>query len=293
MSIAQYFQDFCYQLPVPTDKRSSIARRTAAIVRRLNTDFRDTTSDTANRFYGGSYGRNTAVSSLSDIDLLYVLPYSAYKQYDGHSGNGQSALLQAVRVSLNTTYPNSVVIADGQIVKIPFTDGITYEIVPVFLNTDDSYTYADSNDGGSWKTCKPKHEIDAFAERNEDCNSNVVELGRMVRAWRDFNNVPMGGMLIDTLAYQFLETWEFRKKSYLYYDYMTRDFFGFLAAQDPEQNYWRAPGSGSYVWRRGKFEYKARQAQLRALEALEYLANNQNWSAKQKFREIYGTAFPA
>ena len=293
MSIAQYFQDFCYQLPVPTDKRSSIARRTATIVRRLNTDFRDTTSDTANRFYGGSYGRNTAVSSLSDIDLLYVLPYSVYKQYDGHLGNGQSSLLQAVRASLNTTYPNSPVIADGQIVKIAFTDGITYEIVPVFLNTDASYTYADSNDGGSWKTCKPKHEIDAFSVRNDDCNSNVVELGRMVRAWRDYNIVPMRGMLIDTLVYQFLETWEFRKKSYLYYDYMTRDFFGFLARQDPEQNHWRAPGSGSYVWRGGKFEYKARQAQLRALEALEYLGKNQDWSAKQKFREIYGTAFPA
>jgi hypothetical protein len=224
---------------------------------------------------------------------LYVLPYSVYKQYNGHSGNGQSALLQAVRASLNITYPNSVVIADGQIVKIPFSDGITYEIAPVFLNTDDSYTYADSNDGGSWKTCKPKHEIDAFAERNADCNSNVVELGRMVRAWRDCNNVPMGGMLIDTLAYQFLETWEFRKKSYLYYDYMTRDFFGFVAAQNPAQTYWRAPGSGSYIWRGGNFEHKARHAHLRALEALEYLAKKQDWSAKQKFKEIYGTAFPA
>ena len=114
----------------------------------------------------------------------------------------------------------------------------------------------------------------------------------MARAWRDTNNVPMGGMLIDTLAYQFLETWQYRDKSYLYYDYITRDFFSFLANQNTAQNNWRAPGSGQYVYRGGNFEYKARQAELRALESLVYLSKNQDWSAKQKFREIYGTAFP-
>jgi len=293
VSVSQYFQDFCYQLPVQTEKRSSIAYRTATVVRRLNTDFRDTTSDTSNRFYGGSYGRNTAVGSLSDIDLLYILPYATYVQYNARAGNKQSSLLQAVRASLNTTYPNSAVIADGQIVKIGFTDGITYEIVPVFLNDGGSYTYPDSNDGGYWKTCKPKHEIEAFIGRDGVCNGNAVQLGRMVRAWRDYNNVPMGGMLIDTLVYQFMEKWEYAKKSYLYYDLMTRDFFGFLARQSGEQTYWLAPGSGSYVWRGGKFENKARQAELRAIEALDHLQKGQDWSAKQKFREIYGTAFPS
>jgi hypothetical protein len=115
----------------------------------------------------------------------------------------------------------------------------------------------------------------------------------MARAWRDNNSVPMSGMLIDTLAYQFIETWAHRDKSYLYYDYMTRDFFNFLASQATTQQYWLAPGSGSYVYRKGMFEYKARQAELRAREALDYMKNGHDWSAKQKFREIYGTAFPA
>jgi len=221
------------------------------------------------------------------------MPYATYAQYNARTGNKQSSLLQAVRTSLNTTYPNSAVIADGQIVKIGFTDGITYEIVPVFLNEGGSYTYPDSNDGGSWKTCKPKHEIDAFIGRDGDCNGNVVQLGRMVRAWRDCNNVPIGGMLIDTLVYQFMEKWEYAKKSYLYYDFMTRDFFGFLASQNTDQQYWLAPGSGSYVWRGGKFEYKARQAELRAIEAINHLQIGQDWSAKLKFREIYGNAFPS
>lgn len=44
-----------------------------------------------------------------------------------------------------------------------------------------------------------KHETNTFSNRDVDCNGNAVQIGRMVRAWRDYNNVPMSGMLIDTL----------------------------------------------------------------------------------------------
>lgn len=292
LSVSQMFEDFCFQLPLPAAKRTSIADRTARIVRRLNTDFRQTTSDTANRFYAGSYGRNTAVASLSDIDLMYVLPYATYVQYDAYSGNKQSSLLQSVRSSLNTTYPNSAVIADGQIVKIQFNDNITYEIVPVILNTDASYRYPDSNNGGSWRFCKPKHEIDEFAIKDAACNKNLVELARMARVWRDANDVKMSGMLVDTLAYQFIGSWPHRDKSYLYYDYLTRDFLSFLGQQNRQQDYWIAPGSGSHVRRSGSFELKARQAEAVALEAIKNLETSQYWAAKQKYRQIYGNQFP-
>jgi hypothetical protein len=74
VSVSQMFESFAAALQLPTTKKLSISSRTATISRRLNKDFRETDSDTANRFYGGSYGRNTAVDSLSDMDLLYVLP---------------------------------------------------------------------------------------------------------------------------------------------------------------------------------------------------------------------------
>lgn len=293
MSVADWFREFCNSLPPGASKRSSIGDRTARITRRLNTDFRDTTSDTANRFYAGSYGRNTAVASVSDIDLMYVLPYSVYKKYDEYSSNGQSALLQAVKASIEKTYPNSVVVADGQIVQIPFTDNVTFEIVPVFLNNTGSYTFADANSGGSWKVCWPKDEINAFATRDAACNYNLVQLGRMARAWRDANSVPMSGMLIDTLAYQFIENWEYRLKSYLFYDYMTRDFFDYLARQDVSQDHWRAPGSQSWARRTGSFERKARAAHSLAVDAIDNAVADQSWAAKYKFRQIYGTQFPS
>ena len=110
MSIAQYFENFCTQLPIPKGKRDSISERTATITKRLNTDFRGTDSYTTNCFYGGSYGRNTAIASVSDLDLLYVMPFTVYQQFNGYAGNGQSALLQAVRMSLNKTVSLGLVI---------------------------------------------------------------------------------------------------------------------------------------------------------------------------------------
>lgn len=286
------FEEFCRALPLSQAQRGSISSRTASITRRLNNDFRSTASDTANRFYAGSYGRNTALASTSDIDLMYVLPYSVYAQYDAYANNKQSALLQAVRASLNLTYPNSAVVADGQIVKIGFVDNIVYEIVPVFVGENECYVFPDSNSGGSWRSCKPKHEVNEFFKRDTESNGNLVVLGRMARAWRDNNSVKMNGMLIDTLAYQFMAQWGYRDKSYLYYHYMTRDFFEFLGQQDRSKDYWLAPGSHSRVARIGSFELRAREAHAVALDAIANLHAQQFWAAKKKFRQIYGTAFP-
>jgi hypothetical protein len=292
MSVSQMFETFTAGLQLPASKKESIAKRTGLIARRLNLEFRSTSSDSSNRFYGGSYGRNTAVNSLSDVDLMCVLPYSVYERFNAYASAKQSSLLQAVKAALLVTYPNSTMYVDGQIVKIPYVDGITFEVVPVFENTDGSYTYANTNNGGSWEVCKPKEEINAFFQRDKESNLNLVMLGRMARAWRDYNSVAMSGMLIDTLAWQFIETWGSKDKSYLYYDWLSRDFFKWLSERDKSQTYWRVPGSGAYAFKGGDFHAKAAAAYVSALAAVTNCERQEWWAAKQKFRSIYGTSFP-
>lgn len=114
----------------------------------------------------------------------------------------------------------------------------------------------------------------------------------MTRAWKEKCNVPMSGILIDTLAYKFIGDWEYKDKSYLYYDYMSRDFFEYLKDLDKKQDYWLAPGSNRYVWKDENFQNKARIAYDNAVNAISYESNNQTYSSKQKWREIYGTKFP-
>jgi Second Messenger Oligonucleotide or Dinucleotide Synthetase domain len=289
MGIAKDFQDFCGELIIKDECK--ITARCNAITKRLNLDFWGSESERNHRIYVGSYGRDTAIG-VSDLDIIFTLPYRFYVKYNNYLYNGQSSLLQSVKVSIHKTYPNTYTGGDGQVVVVSFADGMKFEIVPAFEKEDGSFTYPDSNDGGKWKVTNPKPEINSIQVRNIACNYNLKPLCRMTRAWKNYWNVPMGGLLIDTLAYNFIANWEYKDKSYLYYDYMSRDFFLYLANQDPKQSYWRAAGSSQYIWRKGLFEYKAKQCYKLAMDAIAYESNGMNYSARKKWREIYGTAYP-
>ena len=293
MGLADWFRTFCGNIQV--QDRGTISLRYKAITQRLNRDFWGTDSETSHSLYVGSYGRNTAIQGFSDLDMIFWLPYSVYQQYNNYSGNGQSALLQAVRQSLRKRYSNSDVGADGQVVEVAFADGITFEVVPAFENTDGSFTFPDANGGGRWRTTNPRPEIEAIRSRNKACNENLVPLCRMMRAWKSEWGVPIGGLLVDTLAYQFINNWEHKNKSYLYYDFMCRDFFAFMANQDRDQEYWLAPGSGQRVYKKGLFQWKAKRCYNISLEAIAYemASPKREWSAKQKWRDIFGTSFPS
>ena len=290
--LADWFSTFCSNIQV--QNRSVISTRYKNITRRLNTDFWDTTSETSHSLYVGSYGRNTAIEGFSDLDMIFQLPYSIYKTYNEYSGNGQSALLQAVKKSIEKTYSVTSIRADGQVILVPFTDGMTFEVVPAFINKNGSYTFPDANNGGSWCVTNPKPEIEAIRSRNNDCNENLVPLCRMMRAWKSKWAVPIGGLLVDTLAYQFIDDWQYKDKSFLYYGYMCRDFFLFMADQDEDQTYWLAPGSRQRVYKKGNFQWQAKRCYNISLEAIEYEQANpkREWSAKQEWRNIFGTKFP-
>jgi hypothetical protein len=292
MALADWFSTFCSNLQIRDG--GTIATRYARLTRRLNTDFWTTTSDTAHSLYVGSYGRNSAIAGFSDVDMIFQLPYSEYERYNNYSGNGQSALLQAVKTSIEKTYATTSIRADGQVIMVPFEDGIAFEVVPAFVNEKNSFTFPNANAGGSWKVTNPRPEIKAIRDRNAATNGNLMPLCRMMRDWKNKWSVPVGGLLIDTLAYQFIETWEYRDKSFVYYDYMCRDFFKWMANQDEKQEWWRAPGSGQYVWGKDLFQYKAKRCYNLSLEAIEHemATPKREWSAKQKWREIFTTNFP-
>ncbi|WP_394557877.1 SMODS domain-containing nucleotidyltransferase [Priestia aryabhattai] len=290
MGVSENFSTFCRNLRMSQDTVDNISYRAKRITKQINKDFWKSSSDTDHSFYAGSYGRGTDIH-VSDIDLLIRLPYSTYQRYNNYYGNGQSALLQEVKNSIEKTF-RSHKRADGQVVQVSFKDGVSYEIVPCFVNDDNSYTYPDTNNSGSWKVTNPKAEIKEMTRLNNQANKNLKRLCRMMRAWKSKWEVPISGFLIDTLAYQFMKKWPYSDKSYLYYDFMVRDFLFFLSQQDSTQLYWSAPGSGQRVYRKGIFEHKARKCYNLALEAIEMESKGYEYTTKQKWREIFGNKYP-
>lgn len=292
MTVAENFRAFRANYLIPSATVSSISYRYRRITKQLNKDFWSTDSETAHSLYVGSYGRDTAANGVSDLDVAFRLPGGLYHKYGGYASNGQSALLQAVRSSIQNTYSITKIGGDGQVVVVAFDDGITFEILPVFDNQNGKFTFADSNGGGSWQECDPRAEMSAFAARNSVTNGNLKAVCRMARIWKRREGIPMSGMLIDTLAYQFIGSWPYRDKSYMYHDWLIRDFFAFLANVSKDQTYWRALGSASFVRNNGNFQSKAASAYQTALNAIEHESNSRPATARNKWREIFGSLYP-
>jgi hypothetical protein len=214
------------------------------------------------------------------------MPNSEWERFkDGR----QSALLQEVKNVIEDRYPNTEMRADGQVVVVSFTN-YEIEVVPAFEQEDSSFKYPDTNNGGSWPLTKPRSEIKAISDLDKAKNSNLRRLCKMARAWKNKHGVEMGGLLIDTVAYNFLNsTKEYDDKSYLYYDWLTRDFFNYLA-ELPDQDFYLAPGSNQRVNVKKKFQRKAKKAYELCLKAIE--AEGQE-GVNGKWKKVFGRPFPA
>ncbi|WP_279121861.1 SMODS domain-containing nucleotidyltransferase [Holdemania filiformis] len=188
--------------------RSLISLRYHTVTRAINNEFWNSSSDTSHSLYVGSYGRNTAIDT-SDIDILVELPSNQFDRFNNLSGNGQSRLLQTVRRAILNVYPRSDVRADGQVVKIAFSDGMDFEIVPAFKSWDGSYKYPDSNMGGNWKSTNPKAEQEAMAQKNRYSNGLLYDTCRHLRFIRDnyFSSYHLSGIVIDSFVYNAIGDW--------------------------------------------------------------------------------------
>ena len=284
LSIAETFKQFLGDLAV--DNAQTISDRYGEITCALNKKFRDSESKTANTLQVGSYGRRTAIKGISDLDMLYILPKA---EWDNYKDSGQSKLLSDVATAIRARYPNTTVKVDRLVVQAIYSS-FRVETQPVFEQDDGSFKYPDTYHGGAWKITKPREEIQAMSEFDTQKNKNLRRLGKMARAWKNKHGVGIGGLLIDTLAHNFLKsTGDYDDKSYLYYDYMSRDFFSYLK-ELPKQDYFSALGSGQRVNVKKNFQRKATKAHELCLKAIEAEGkDNQN----DKWRAVYGRSFPA
>ena len=260
------------------------------ITKCLNTYFWSLESnELAHSLQVGSYGRNTAIRNVSDLDMVFELPNGLYEQYDDYESNGQSQLLQSVKTALLGTYPKTKIKGDGQVVIIEF-DKYRVEVLPCFLQADRSYIHPDSNNGGSWGLCNPRLEISELDAANIRSNRNLKHVCKMLRAWKDKNGAPLSGYLLDTLVYHFFEeNTSFNNESYGKYPELLVSIFSYLCEQEADKEYWLAPGSMTKITSTGNFRRKAKKAAQKCIEAL----NEESESKKIKlWKEIFGRHFP-
>ncbi|MGJ7032630.1 nucleotide-binding domain-containing protein [Niabella hirudinis] len=279
MNVSEIYKEFLSNIKISGDAAETISYRYGRITKALNEEFRKTDSKTANSLQVGSYGRYTGIKGISDLDILYIMP--ALKWDDYNKTGGQAKLLQDTKNAISKTYSSSDIKVDRCVVTVNFADS-HIDVQPVFEIEDQDYKYPDTYGDGYWKITKPRKEMGAMVEFEENKNRNLRRLCKMARAWKNKHGVCMGGLLIDTLAYNFL-------KSTTYYDEMCRDFFKYLYDQPKNQTEYGALGSKQRVKVKKAFRRKAKKAYDLAVEAIGATSDKRKHN---KWRDIFGNDFP-
>lgn len=287
MNTSETFKEFLLNIKISDDKADDISYRYGRITKALNLECRDTDSKTANSLQVGSYGRYTGINGISDLDMLYIMPTSKWADYN--KDGGQAKLLQDTKTAIANTYSSSDISVDRCVVTVNFTNS-HIDVQPVFEVEEQDYKYPDTYGDGSWKITKPRKEMDAMVEFEDNKNRNFRRLCKVARSWKNKHGVNMGGLLIDTLAYNFLKsTKDYDEKSFAYYDEMCRDFFKYLYDQPKDQSEYGALGSKQRVKVKRSFKRKGKKAFDLAEEAIDALSDK---TKHNKWRDVFGNDFP-
>lgn len=291
MSLSNDFKEFCEDELYMTDEEwEKWENRLKEITKRLNRKYYSLdeldNQETDNGLIVGSVGRTTAVRNVSDFDYIFSLPSEVYRRFDSYEGNGQSALLQEIKNELLKRYPNTKIKGDGQVVVIDFSDGGKIELVPAFEQSDGNFKYPDSRNGGSWKTTKPKPEIEKSKSLNSNFNNHFSNLTRLIRQWKNHMGFSFKGLLIDTLISDLIDDKGISEIYYSDYNILLKDIFEYFSNQDKNREYWYALGSNQKIYNNdgAKFINKAKQALKKIEDASEE-------KLTEVYRQLFGRKF--
>jgi hypothetical protein len=113
----------------------------------------------------------------------------------------------------------------------------------------------------------------------------------MMKTWQRACNVPLKSFVLELLSVEFLWTWAHRGNSTFYYDWMIRDFFGWLV----KKPFWSSvtvPGTSETISVGADWLSRALTAHRHALKACEYEAAQLGYSAGSEWQSIFGEDIP-
>jgi hypothetical protein len=288
LSVSRRFESFLQNISLTQIQKDSGAERREKIVHALNQRYWNTNSSTSNSKYVGSWGKYTRIRPPRDVDVLFTLPKSVYDRFQLRIGNRQSQLLQEVRNVLSAKFPSTMIKGDGPVVKVPFR-AFNVELIPAFLLTSGQHWICMTDNGGRYKPADYDAEIDSIRDSNSKTKGNVRNLIRMMKRWQAYCDVSIKSFWIELVAVEFLNSWQYKDKSSVYYDWMVRDFLEYLSHKNSSFVY--APGTGEPMYLGNAWISKARQAHKHAQKACNNEISNPA-KAGEEWQKIFGNDIP-
>jgi hypothetical protein len=288
IAVRPRFTQFHQNLALTPLQKLDGMRKRAGVVGCLNSAYYGTASETDNSFFVGSWGKDTMTRPPRDVDVYFLLSLEVYHRFQTRLWNRQSGLLQEVKEQLAVTYPKTDISGDGQVVMVRF-DSYCVEVVPAFT-ANGRYWICDTHNGGSYKETAPWAEVNHIDGADRANSGNLRPLIRMLKAWKAWCKVPIKSFHLELLAADFLSQSPWRLKDYFWFDWLTRDFFGFLCGRG--NGHVVVPGTNEVMALGNEWFSRAVSAHQRATKACDYERDNWAAAAGDEWQKIFGLDIP-
>lgn len=287
-SVGSRFDKFLSEIQITDTQIKDAQTKYDGVCGKLHSKYYTTTYNGSTKLLVGSYGKRTAISPTTDIDVIFVLPPTEYERYDSHRWNGQSQLLQDIKEILLDRYPNTKIRGDGPVVQVLF-ESYNVELVPGFL-LNGKYYIPDTHDGGKWKQASPKSEEENITSSNRLTKGNTVKLIKMIKAWKYYCDVQIKSVIIELTVIDFLNNYLYSDQISLYYDWMVKDYFKYLL--NNISPFLLMPGTYELISCGNDWKSQAKEALSLAELACEYESIKNDVAASHLWKKIFGHKFP-
>lgn len=192
MTVTRAFQEFKSKLEITKAEQEKAQTRHNNVREKLREKMvldRD--------FLSGSYGRNTKIRPLNDVDLMIVLNVDEYADDYYHNGD-PTKILKLIKTIVDDLYPRTPSKIQARSVNLDFHD-FGFDIVPSFDRSGGGLLIPDSNIGG-WMGTSPEAHQRLLTEANKKAGQMLVPLVKMVKSFNLNKKKPLRSFHIEAMS---------------------------------------------------------------------------------------------
>lgn len=289
--VTQHFTDFSQNIELSDEQHIDAIKKAYNIANSLYKNYWGDNFDPNCILFVGSYGKKTAIRTNTDVDLLFLLPWTKYYQYDNYTYNGQSALLQEVKGVLQNTFPRTEIKGNGQVVQVEY-QSYKFEVVPAFLYNND-FLICDANNGGMWKITSPRTEFALLNNADNLSCGSARMLIKYFKIWKHMKNIDLKSFAIEISVCNFINEYPYLYSAVqhgnpiYWHDWMVRDYFYYLS----QSNFVTVPLTEDLIEIDLNSRKEAYTAFQKASVACNYERLDLSVNALQLWEEIFGNQF--
>jgi len=240
----------------------------------------------------GAWAKGTEVRPPRSVDLLFALPKALRdRAWASRSPDGKALqLMHDVEQVLIASGRPARLRSDGLAITVP-ADRETVEVRPAFALPGGRYQVCHGYGDGDFYTYDPASEETNLRHSDTRSHGNARDLIRMMKCWQGYRRIPIASFALELLAIEFLASWPRAGDSASFYDWMIRDFFGFLEGQAGRSL--AVPGGGDRTLDIGApWLSAARTAHIHASKACEAESEGLDADAGWEWEKIFGERVP-